>query len=47
MLLSSHECLKVLEQIKNEIFKAQYRTTLAVNQELILLYYSIGKVIAE
>lgn len=47
MLLNDNEYLKIVEQIKGEIARAQYKATLAVNKELILLYYNIGKVINE
>ena len=47
MLLNDNEYLKIVEQIKGEIAKAQYKATLSVNRELILLYYNIGKVINE
>ena len=47
MLLNDKEYLKIVEQIKGEIAKAQYKATLSVNRELILLYYNIGKVINE
>ncbi len=47
MLLNDNEYLIIVEQIKGEIAKAQYKATLSVNRELILLYYNIGKVINE
>ena len=45
MLLNDNEYLRIVEQIKSKIAQAQYRATLSVNRELILLYYNIGKVI--
>ncbi len=45
MLMNSREYLDVIESIKNEIKVAQYKATLHVNQELILLYYNIGRTI--
>ena len=47
MLLNDNEYLKIVEQIKGEIAKAQYKATLSFDRELILLYYNIGKVINE
>ena len=45
MLINSSEHLETVEQVKSEIRTAQYRAAVSVNQELILLYHSIGKVI--
>lgn len=45
MLINSGEYLATIEQVKQEIKAAQYTATLRVNEELILLYYSIGTVI--
>lgn len=45
MLINTSQYLSVVEEIKNEIYKAQYKTALQVNKELILLYYEIGKII--
>lgn len=47
MLLNDDQYLQIVEKIKCEISKSKYKATLAVNQELILLYHSIGKVINE
>ena len=47
MLLNDNEYLKIVEQIKRKIANAQYKATLSVNRELILLYYNIGKIINE
>ena len=38
---------QLFEQIKNDIQQSQLRAALAVNQELILLYWRIGKELAE
>lgn len=32
-----------LSELKGRIYKAQQRATLAVNQELVLLYWQIGR----
>lgn len=45
MLMNSNEYLETIETIKQEIRLAQYRATVSVNQELLLLYHSIGEVI--
>lgn len=45
MLINTSQYLSVVEEIKNVIYKAQYKTALQVNKELILLYYEIGKII--
>lgn len=45
MLMNSNEYIQTIEAVKQEIRAAQYRATVRVNQELILLYHSIGKVI--
>lgn len=47
MLLNSNEYLHTVETIKQEIRTAQYKATVRVNQELLILYYSIGKIINE
>ena len=47
MLLNDNDYLMIVEQIKRKIANAQYKATLAVNRELILLYYNIGKIINE
>lgn len=47
MLINSGEYFETVEQIKQEIRAAQYKATLQVNKELILLYYAIGTVINE
>ncbi len=45
MLINTSEYLETIEQIKTEIRAAQYKAAVSVNQELILLYHSIGEVI--
>ena len=45
MLINTREYLETIERIKSEIRVAQYKAAVSVNQELILLYHSIGKVI--
>lgn len=45
MLINSSDYLETVEQIKSEIRAAQYKAAVSVNQELILLYHSIGEVI--
>ncbi|MBR6517437.1 MAG: DUF1016 family protein [Bacilli bacterium] len=45
MLINTSQYLSVIEEIKNEIDRAQYKAVLQVNKELILLYYEIGQII--
>lgn len=45
MLINSSEYLETIERIKSEIKAAQYKAAISVNQEMILLYHSIGEVI--
>lgn len=45
MLINTSEYLEMIEQIKAEIKAAQYKAAVSVNQEMILLYHSIGEVI--
>ena len=47
MLINSEEYLSTIESIKQNIRTAQYRATISVNKELLLLYHSIGLVINE
>lgn len=47
MLLNDNEYIAVVEEIKNRIQSAKYKASVAVNSELILLYYNIGKTINE
>lgn len=45
MLLNDNEYLDLVQTVKQEIRKAQYKATLSVNRELIMLYYGIGRLI--
>ena len=45
MLMNSNEYLSIVESIKKEIRTAQYRATVRVNRELLMLYHSIGDII--
>lgn len=45
--MNSNEYFQTIESIKREIRAAQYKATVRVNQELLILYYSIGKIINE
>lgn len=45
MLINSPDYLSTIEQIKQEIRTSQYRATLHVNADLLLLYHSIGLII--
>ncbi len=47
MLLNDNQYLSVVEEIKSKIQSARYKATVAVNNEMILLYQSIGKTINE
>ena len=47
MLINTAEYLSIIENIKKEIKDAQYRATIHVNSDLLLLYYDIGTVINE
>ena len=47
MLMNSNEYLNIVESIKQEIRTAQYRATVSVNRELLVLYHSIGEGINE
>lgn len=47
MLMNSNEYLQTIETIKQEIRAAQYKATVRVNLELLMLYHSIGEVINE
>lgn len=47
MLMNNNEYLDLVQTIKQEIQQAQYKATLSVNKELIILYYNIGKIINE
>ncbi len=45
--MNTPEYLSIIENIKNEIRAAQYRTAVHVNADMIRLYYDIGCVINE
>ena len=45
MLMNSNEYLNIVESIKQDVRTAQYRATVSVNRELLVLYHSIGEVI--
>ena len=45
VLLNSSEYLNTVESIKQEIRAAQYRASVSVNRELLLLYHTIGNTI--
>ncbi len=47
MLMNSNEYFQTIESIKREIRAAQYKATVRVNLELLMLYHSIGEVINE
>ena len=47
MLINSNEYLEIVESIRDEIKGAQYKASVSVNRELIMLYYNIGQVINE
>ena len=47
MLMNESEYLNIVESVKSEIKSAQYKAALNVNRELIMLYYSIGRIINE
>lgn len=45
MLINDFEYFKVLENIKKEIVTAQYKASVQVNVEMLLLYHDIGRII--
>ena len=45
MLINQADYLDTIHEIKAEIQKSQYRATVKVNNELLLLYYNIGQAI--
>jgi predicted nuclease of restriction endonuclease-like (RecB) superfamily len=47
MLINDNQYLSVVVDIKEKIKQARYKATFAINQELIMLYYQIGKIINE
>ena len=47
MLMNNNEYLDLVQMVKQEIKQAQYKATLSVNKELIMLYHGIGRIINE
>ena len=47
MLMNNTEYLNLVQNVREEIRRAQYKAVLSVNKELIMLYYTIGKIINE
>jgi len=47
MLMNDNQYLSIVESIKNEIGKSQFKAAISVNRELIMLYYNIGVIINE
>ena len=45
MLINDDKYIRIIESIKKEIGNAQYKATLSVNRELIMLYHTIGSII--
>ena len=45
--MNDNEYLDLVQTVKREIRQAQYKATLSVNKELILLYHGIGRLINE
>lgn len=45
MLINNEQYFAVVENIKNEIKNAQYKAAVSVNNELVMLYYNIGRII--
>lgn len=45
MLINDSRYLSVIETIKHEIINSQFKATMSVNRELVLLYYNIGCII--
>ena len=45
MLMNNNEYLDLVQMVKQEIKQAQYKATLSVNKELIILYHGIGRLI--
>ena len=41
------EYKQILESVKNEILKSQYKAMQVVNKELIFMYWHIGKIIVD
>jgi len=47
MLINNNEYFEILEDIKTRIKTAQYKAVLGANREQIILYWNIGKIIAQ
>ncbi len=47
MLMNNNEYIDLIQSVKREIQSAQYKATLSVNKEIVMLYYNIGKIINE
>lgn len=47
MLSNNSQYLSIIETIKSEIINSQFKATMSVNRELVLLYYNIGCIINE
>ena len=47
MLMNDNQYLSIVESIKNEIGKSQFKAAVSVNRELIMLYYNNGVIINE
>lgn len=45
--MNNTEYLDLVQNVREEIRRAQYKAALSVNKELIMLYYTIGKIINE
>ncbi len=45
MLINQENYFNVLENIKSQIYKAQYKAILGANREQIILFWNIGKII--
>ena len=45
MLMNNNDYFEILEDIKHRIKAAQYKATLGMNREQILLYWNIGRII--
>ena len=47
MLMNNNDYFEIAEAIKSEIKNSQYKALVNVNRELVMLYYSIGRIINE
>ena len=47
MLINDNQYLSIIETIKSEIAKSQYKVALQINRELTLLYHTIDTAINE